>query len=88
VLQECRTTSLAQPAELHNLVGAYQGQYTKATKEPVGLTSIDIRRPDGVTLLPWSNGRIIITIINNEFHNDVVAFQEDCKAAVTQLLLY
>jgi len=28
----------------------------KATKQPVGLTHIDGRRPDGVTLDPWSNG--------------------------------
>jgi len=30
---------------------------------------------------------IIIININNEFHNDAIVFQEDCRAAVTQLLL-
>ena len=28
-----------------------------ATKEPSGLLRTDCRRPDGVTLLPWKNGR-------------------------------
>jgi len=30
-----------------------------ATKEPVGLTHIDGRRPDGVTLVPWFYGRCL-----------------------------
>jgi hypothetical protein len=38
-----------------------------ATKEPSGLSFTDDRRPDGLTLVPWSNGRYAtwdVTVIN------------------------
>ena len=31
----------------------------QAAKEPLGLTRRDGKRPDGVTLLPWANGRCL-----------------------------
>ena len=31
----------------------------QAAKEPVGLTRSDGRRPDGVTMIPWSHGRCL-----------------------------
>jgi len=31
----------------------------QAAEEPNGLTRIDGRRPDGVTLIPWSRGRCL-----------------------------
>jgi len=31
----------------------------QATKEPAGLTRSDLKRPDGVTLIPWANGRCL-----------------------------
>ena len=31
----------------------------QATKEPNGLTRTDGRRPDGVTMIPWSHGRCL-----------------------------
>ena len=38
-----------------------------STKEPNGLSFTDERRPDGLTLIPWSNGRSVtwdVTVIN------------------------
>ena len=38
-----------------------------ATKEPNGLLRTDRKRPDGLTLLPWREGRCLVwdvTIIN------------------------
>jgi hypothetical protein len=38
-----------------------------STKEPNGLTSNDARRPDGLTLIPWSSGRCVawdVTVTN------------------------
>jgi hypothetical protein len=31
----------------------------QSTKEPLGLTRSDLKRPDGVTLIPWANGRCL-----------------------------
>jgi hypothetical protein len=38
-----------------------------ASKEPIGLSRVDGKRPDGMTLIPWSNGKSLVwdvTVIN------------------------
>ena len=36
---------------------AIQSAGTPVTKEPVGLTRLDGKRPDGLTLIPWQGGK-------------------------------
>jgi len=36
---------------------AIQSAGTPITKEPVGLTRLDGKRPDGLTLIPWQGGK-------------------------------
>ena len=36
---------------------AIQSAGTPVTKKPVGLTRLDGKRPDGLTLIPWQGGK-------------------------------
>jgi len=43
---------------LNNVVArAIQSARIPVTKEPVGLTRLDGKRPDGLTLIPWQGGK-------------------------------
>ena len=54
---------VAQPDTPHQMTSYMAWPITKAgflaTKEPTGLARSDGRRPDGVTLIPWEDGKCL-----------------------------
>jgi hypothetical protein len=67
----CKHAS-GRSARRHNLNDFVARAPTKAgapvQKEPLGLISTDSKRPDGVTLIPWWNGKCLtwdVTVVNS-----------------------
>ena len=56
--KECRQAAATQSHQRHNLARFEQGKI-QSVKEPTGLTRTDGKRPDGLTLIPWSQGRCL-----------------------------
>ena len=55
-----------------------------STKEPVGLSRSDGKRPDGLTLIPWSKGKSLtwdVTVINPLADSYVASYQSPGDAA-------
>jgi len=52
---------IARHQQLNDLVtGALVSAGVPATKEPVGLTRRDGKRPDGTTQIPWRSGKLLV----------------------------
>jgi len=50
------------------------------TKEPVGLTRLDGKRPDGLTLIPWQGGKPMtsdITVVSTLTASDLAASHKE-----------
>jgi len=48
----------ARHQSINNVISrAFASAQVPATKEPTGLSRSDGRRPDGMTLIPWQNGK-------------------------------
>ena len=49
------------------IAGAITAAGVPVTKEPVGLTRLDSKRPDGLTLIPWQGGKSLtwyVTVVS------------------------
>ena len=73
VAHTCRCGELVDTQGLHGLhindvvARAISTSGTPVMKEPVGLTRLDGKRPDGLTLIPWQDGKSLtwdVTVVS------------------------